>query len=306
LPIAKKRLAGGRALHGWLKANNYDVVNTHSSTDSWLAALALACLGRPFPMVRTRHISAAVPTDPLTRWLYSRATARIVTTGEALRRQLIETNGFSAERIVSVPTGIDTSRFRPGDSSAARAQLGLPRNAPLIGIVATLRSWKGHAYLVEALGSLPSDVRLVIVGAGPGWEPLHEQVAALGLRERVIFAGDQRDVVPWLQAFDLFALPSYANEGVPQAILQAMACERPVVTTSVGAISEAVAEGVSGVFVPPRDSAALARAIKTLLADAPLRNRFGAAARKRVLERHSMERMLDAMEAVFCAVAAVR
>jgi len=66
LPIARKRIAGGAALYRWLKANPHDVLNAHSSTDSWLAALALSCLGRPFPMVRTRHISAPVPTDPLT------------------------------------------------------------------------------------------------------------------------------------------------------------------------------------------------------------------------------------------------
>jgi len=102
LPIAKKRLAGLRALRRWLAENRCDVLSTHSSTDSWLAALATE--GKQVPIVRTRHISAPVPRNVLTRWLYHRA-ARIVTTGEALKRELIERTGVSAERIESVPTG---------------------------------------------------------------------------------------------------------------------------------------------------------------------------------------------------------
>ncbi len=104
LPIARKRPLGVKVLAEWLKRNPCDVLSAHSSTDSWLAALALLVLGRPVRMVRTRHISAPVPRNMLSRWLYTRATARIVTAGESLRRELIERNHFAAERIDSVPT----------------------------------------------------------------------------------------------------------------------------------------------------------------------------------------------------------
>ncbi len=181
LPIAAKRLAGVKALAGWFRRNHSDVVSTHSSTDAWLSALALAALGRPFPMVRTRHISAPVPRNPLSRWLYTRATARIVTAGESLRKELIERNGFPAARIESVPTGVDAERFRPGDKLAARNALHLPPSKTLIGIVATLRSWKGHRFLVEAVAGLPEAVGLVIVGDGPQREPLQKLVREAGL-----------------------------------------------------------------------------------------------------------------------------
>jgi glycosyltransferase involved in cell wall biosynthesis len=303
LPIAKKRLAGLRALYRWFDANRCDAINTHSSTDAWLTALALRALGARCPIVRTRHISAPVPTGRLTRWLYERATRRIVTTGDALKRQLVEANGFSDARIVSIPTGIDVGCFRPGDPAAARRLLKLPLDRHLIGIVATLRSWKGHAYLVEALAALPGDVVLVIVGSGPGWDPLHAQVKQLGLESRVVFAGEQREVLPWLQALDVFALPSYANEGVPQAILQALACQVPVVATSVGAIPEALEDGVNGLMIAPRDVGALSAAIERLLGDRALAARLAAAGRERVLARHSRETMLDRMERVFLEVA---
>src|SRR6185436_4064937 len=126
LPIEKKRWRGLRALAAWLRANRSDVVNTHSSTDSWLAALALRFAGSPVPIVRTRHISARVPRGPLSRWLYMGAAARVVTTGEALKRALVDHNGFSESRIESVPTGIDAGRFRPGERKASRARFGLP------------------------------------------------------------------------------------------------------------------------------------------------------------------------------------
>jgi len=303
LPIGRKRLAGLRALQAWFRANPRDVVNTHSSTDSWLTALALLVLGRPCPVVRTRHISAAVAKGRLSGWLYGRATNRIVTTGESLREQLIRDNGLAADRIVSVPTGVDAALFRPGDALVARLALQLPADRRLVGIIATLRSWKGHSYLVEALAQLPEDVSLVIVGQGPGWDPLHSQVADLGLQARVIFAGDQRDVVPWFQALDVFALPSYANEGVPQAILQAMACARPIVSTAVGAIPEVLEDGVNGLVVPTRDPAALAQAIGRLLTDSDLARRLARAGRERVLARHSREAMLDRMEQLFLEVA---
>jgi glycosyltransferase involved in cell wall biosynthesis len=143
LPIGRKRPTGVKVLYGWLKRNRCDVVCTHSSTDAWLSALALLAMGRPIPMVRTRHISAPVGTNAPTRWLYTRGTARIVTTGEALKKELIERNGFPAARIDSVPTGIDAGRFRPGNAASARAALGLPVGGMLVGIVATLRDWKG-------------------------------------------------------------------------------------------------------------------------------------------------------------------
>lgn len=306
LPIDRKRPRGLRALAAWLRANPSDVVSTHSSTDSWLAALTLAILGRPMPMVRTRHISAPVPRGPLSRWLYMRAAARVVTTGEALKRQLVEQNGFAESRIESVPTGIDAGRFRPGERKASRAKFGLPQDKTLVGIVATLRSWKGHAVLLEAMALLPPDIDLVIVGDGPQRAALEQQIAALDLRGRVRMQGQQADVLPWLRALDIFALPSYANEGVPQALVQAMLVELACVTTPVGGIPELADHDRTALLVPPRDARALAAAIERLAVDAGLRRELGEAARKHCVEGYAYERMLDRMEAIYRDVCGVR
>jgi glycosyltransferase involved in cell wall biosynthesis len=304
LPIARKGARGLLALRRLLAERRPDVVNTHSSTDSWLAALAAATLRRAPPLVRTRHISAPIPRNAGSRWLYGRATAHVVTTGERLREQVMHEAALPAGRVSSVPTGVDLERFAPGDRSAARAALGLPREAFAIGIVATLRSWKGHRYLVDALaGARRPGWLLLIVGDGPGAANLRAQVAALGIEKQVHMPGNQDDVVPWLQALDAFALPSYANEGVPQAIMQAMACGVPVVSTAVGAIGELVRDGDTGLVVPPQDAAALGDALARLADDAALRARLARRGREHVQAHFARGRMLERMEAVFLSAA---
>lgn len=306
IPIGRKGPAGIAAMRSLLQERRFDVVNTHSSTDTWLTALSRTGMLDAPPIVRTRHISAPVPKNLPTRWLYTQATARIVTTGERLRKMVIDETGVPADRVVSVPTGIDLERFRSGgDRAAARAQLGLPASSQLVGIVATLRSWKGHRYLLEAIAaSARNDIHLVIVGDGPQRESLEKRAAELGIAGRVRFAGNQDDVAPWLAAFDLFCLPSYANEGVPQALMQAMACGLAVVTTPVGSIDEIVADGETGVLVPPEDAARLGAAIERLLGDDDLRRAIGRRAAARARERFGERRMVEAMLAVFRQAAA--
>ncbi len=305
IPIGRKKIAGVMALRHWLATNPVDVLNTHSSTDTWLAALACLTLGRKAPpLVRTRHISAAIPNNATTRWLYTRATKHIVTTGEALRRQLVRDNGYPAEMITSVPTGIDTQRFAPGDKHAARANLGLDPDGHYIGIVATLRSWKGHLFLIEAFHSLAAqDWQLLIVGEGPMREPIEAKIRELGLERRVRLVGQQDRPEEWMRTLDIFCLPSYANEGVPQAILQAMLTGLPIVTTPVGAITEAVRDGESAIVVAPKDGDALAIALRRLIDEPELAKRLGDSARLKAAASFSREAMLDRMGRIFDAVA---
>jgi glycosyltransferase involved in cell wall biosynthesis len=291
------------ALSRLLKAFEPHVVVTHSSSDSWLAALATRLPGSRTAIVRTRHLSTPVAGGLLNRWLYGRAPARVVTTGETIRDQLIKTLDLNPGAIVSIPTGADMSRFRPGDRAAARARIGIDGPAPLVGIVATLRSWKGHRFLISAMDDPRlAHARLVIVGAGPQERVLREQAAPFG--SRISFAGQQDDVAPWLHAFDVFALPSTGNEGVPQALVQAMACGLPVVTTAVGAIPELVRAGETGLLVPAGNTQALADAIAALLTDERLAARLAAAGREFVRGRFTATAMLDKMEEIFRAAAA--
>ncbi|MCB4360177.1 glycosyltransferase family 4 protein [Quatrionicoccus australiensis] len=313
LPIARKRLPALWAMLKWLlrEGRGIDVINSHSSTDSWLVALACTLLPDAPPIVRTRHVSSPVNTSAQTRWLYQRAVAHVVTTGEALRQQLQRDNGFRADSMTSVPTGIDLARFTPLPAdqvkAAHRAMLGLPAG-PVLGILATLRNWKGHAYLLDAFASLASDFpewSLLVVGDGPQRKNLEAQAARLALSERVRFVGNRDDPEQWFKAMDIFVLPSYGDEGVPQSIMQAMASALPVISTPVGAIPEVVEPDLTGLLVATRDSLAIAAALRCLMCDERLREGLGQTGRTRAQARFGIDNMLDRMETIFRAHARV-
>lgn len=300
LPIGRKNLKGLFALRRWLKTEDVDVINTHSSTDSWLSSLARIGLPKPPAIVRTRHISPPISNNVTTRWLYTRGTDFIVTTGERLRETLIRDNRFPAERILSVPTGIDPRKFAPGDKMAAREQLGLPAEKTIIGIVATIRSWKGHVYLVEAIAKLNRpDILLLMVGDGPNRHNVERAVETFALQNQVYWAGNQENVADWLRAMDLFVLPSYANEGVPQSILQAMFCHLPVIGTPVGSVDEIVKDEKTGLMTVPQDANRLHDSIARML-DAPeLCSQLADAGHQLVTSEYTLNGMVARMESIF-------
>jgi glycosyltransferase involved in cell wall biosynthesis len=188
--------------------------------------------------------------------------------------------------------------------------LGLDADTFAVGIVATLRSWKGHRYLIDAVTEMhrasQRDIKLVIVGDGPQRQALESQVRSSGLEQLVDMRGNQNDVIPYLHGFDCFALPSYANEGVPQAILQAMGCGVPVVTTDAGAIGEVAQHQHTALVVAREDSGALAAALQEVMQHPAKALQRAHKARALVESRHSLSCMLDGMEQVFTAASAVR
>jgi glycosyltransferase involved in cell wall biosynthesis len=189
-----------------------------------------------------------------------------------------------------------------------RAQCGVD-GRPAVGIVATLRDWKGHDDLLDAWLLLRERVpgwQLLVIGDGPRRAHLEGRVAALGLAHDVRFTGNQDDVPAWFACAAIATLPSYGDEGVPQSLMQAAACGLPAVTTPIGAIKEAVVDGQTGLLVAPRSPPALAAALERLMTDADLRARMGAAAHAYAQANFGIDRMLDAMEAVFARVAGGR
>jgi glycosyltransferase involved in cell wall biosynthesis len=301
LPIFRRTPRAMIGLARTLHELRPDVINTHSSTDAWLVSL-LSLLGRTkAPQVRTRHISAAPTATITSRWLYGVAPSCVVTTGELIRRQVIAV-GARPERVVAIPTGIDPRRFGPGDRLAERQRLGVDGRR-CIGIVANVRRFKGHRHVLEAVRGLdPEDWQLVVVGDGPSRPELEGLVDSWQIRDRVRFVGDQADVAPWLRAMDLFTLPSIANEGVPQALLQAMMTGLPCINTSAGAIPDVARDGINALVIPPSDPAALEAAVRRLGSEPATAARLGEAARTWALSHATIDGMLDRMERVFRCV----
>ena len=234
-----------------------DILNTHSSLDSWVGTLAWRSLRNRPLLVRTRHLSTLVRDNRPTRWLYQ-TPAAIITTGKVTKDLLIERLGVPARRIFSIPTGVELAEFAPQEKSRELlAQLQIPADAFIFGCVAVLRSWKGHLDLLEAFHEiLQQGARafLLLVGEGPYRVVIEEKIAQLGVQHRVRLAGFRDQVAPWFALMDVKVLASYANEGVPQSLLQALAMARPVVGTTVGGIPEVIVDAETGLLVPPRDT----------------------------------------------------
>ena len=301
LPIEKKRPSALLAMKRFLSENNFDVINTHSSTDSWLVSLCLAWKSKRPGIVRTRHLSTKVHNNKSSLWLYQKGNDYLITTGEKLRQTLHTDNGVPLEKMKSVPTGIDESRFKPAaNKNSAREELSIPSDKIIVGILATLRDWKGHEYLLDALASLETDnYHLLMIGDGPYRPSIESKIKQLSMSDKVSMVGNQDDVVPWLQVLDIFALPSYGNEGVPQSIMQAMLCQLPIISTNVGSILEVLIPEKNGFCVKTKDATTLAAALKTLMEDESLRNQFGEFSRQYALENCTLNQMVDDMEAIF-------
>jgi glycosyltransferase involved in cell wall biosynthesis len=183
--------------------------------------------------------------------------------------------------------GVDHAALRRlGDSAGVRQELGLPEEAPLVCTVANFRPSKGHSVLIRAATRVRQaipEVRFVLVGLGPLESQIRRQARELDLDGTVVFAGARDDAPRVAGACDLFALPSL-HEGLAIALIEAMALGRPAVVTRAGGLTEVVEDGKQGLVVDPGNSQTLADAIITLLQDAALRKRFGAAGRLRAAD----------------------
>lgn len=299
LPLRRKNLSNLLQLRRWLASHDVDVVNSHNSADTWLVALAALTLKNPPPLVRTRHASGKPRNNRTTRWLFAKACAHVVTTGEALRHQLVEI-GVPLDHSTSVPSGVDTARFKPGDKQAARAHCGLSQHDFWLGVVSHLRPNKGHSVLLKALAAIDMpQIKLAIVGEGPHRATLEQEILTLGLQDRVVMAGHRSDPQAWFPAFDIALSPSHDMEGVPQGVLQSLASRIATIATDAGGTGDAVIDGKTGLLVAQQDAVALKNAVLTLWQDEALRERLAQQGYDYLNSHFTRECMLRDMERVF-------
>ncbi len=187
-----------------------------------------------------------------------------------------------------VHNGIDLDYFAP---AAPPADAALPADLGLAGhrvvtVLAALRDFKGIIYAIQAWPDVVArhpDARLLLVGSGSEEQSLRSEVARLGLEGSVVFAGMRSDIPEVLRGSEMTVLPSIYGENLPTVLMEAGGCERPVVASDVGGISDIVADGETGLLVPPRDTAGLSAAMLRLLDDPELAARLGRAGRERMV-----------------------
>lgn len=229
----------------------------------------------------------------LRRWL-GRAFDAVIGVSKDVDAQLRLLRIGRADRHHVVLNGVDPARFPPRSARAPGDPLRLVS-------VGRLSHVKGQDVLVDAMATaLKADptLALVLVGAGPTRAALEAQCATLGIAGRIQFAGAQQDVRPFLEAADLFVLPS-RSEGISVALLEAMAAGLPVVATRVGGTPEVMGPGSGGLLVEPERPDALAEAILTFSADRDLLAREGRAARSRVAAAFSLDNTVAAYTACY-------
>jgi len=275
------------------RSGGFSIMHLHTSRAHGLGRIASVLAPGPRVIVARRVIFP--PRGRVNRWLkYLHGIDNYIAVSYAVRDTLTAA-GVPGERIAVVPSGVDCDRFAGAVPAGLRASCCLPVSARLIGTVGHLEHGKGQQDLINAAALLASelpDVFFVLVGEGAGRAALEQQAASLGIGDRVIFTGFRTDVPAVLADLDLFAMPSHA-EGLCTAAVEAMAAGLPVIGTSVGGLVEVVADGQTGLLVPPKNPEALAGAIRRLMADEPVRRQMAAAARARAFDRFGVKNMVE-------------
>lgn len=286
-----------------------DVVHVHSGV--WAKAARAARAADVPRVIHTVH--GLLDQEPwhgpaLKRWAM-RHTDAVTTVSEPLRDYLVQRVGIPASRTHVLPNGIDTDRFSPGPRQAtARAWLGVPNDALLIGTVARLTAVKNQVLLLESFATIAHrhpTAHLVIIGEGELRAPLVARARAAGLADRVHFPGASQDVAPLYRALDVFVLCSTA-EGTSISMLEAMSSGVAIVGTAVGGTPHLLAHGDCGILVPSEHVARLSGAIDALLTAAPLRAAIGAAARARAVAHFDRRVMRSAFERLYRGIASER
>lgn len=299
-------LADARAIARLGRAAAGDaVLHCHRGKDHWTAQAARTLFRLRAPLVRTRHVVMPVRGHAANRWLLRR-TQRVVCVSEAVRAGYASLGPLLEGRLDLIrPGSVDLDRFRPargGEREWARAALNLAPDTRVAVLVGRLQRVKGQAGLIEAAEAVAARVPgsvFLLVGDGPDRDELARRASERGLEGRVRLLGRREDVPALLHACDLAVVASIGSEGFSRAALEAMASARPVVATGVGALPEIVADGETGLLVPPGDVGALAGAIGRVLAEPEFAARLGRAGRARAEREFSGEAWLAAHEHLY-------
>ncbi len=285
-----------------LVKHQIQIVHTHGSQDSWTASMAARLSSLRPIIIRTRHKSTPVSVSFRHDVLYRYLPHAVLTTGEAVRHQLITQNRLKPDAVFSIPTGVDMKKFQLEESCPkVKINLGIQMEQPVIGTVSFLRPEKGLDVLIDAVFLLQMEfpnICCVIVGTGNEHENLLARIRQKKLDERVILPGFRKDIPELLSAMDVFVLPSL-EEGMPQSLLQAMAMERAVVASSVGGVPEVIHDGQTGFLVSSNDPSALAEKVGMLLRDPERRRTFGMGGRRAIANDYSLDAMLTKTEQIY-------
>ena len=300
---APATLRQGLRLADFLRRENVSVVHCHDQYSNFFSTLSARRAGVPVVIASKRWLHWT-PVYRVANAIGFRAATRVLANSPLVARSLRTDDRLGANRVVVIPNFVDDAAFIAPDESIVagwRRELDLSEDAVVVGIVASLQAIKDHATLIRAVALLAPDwpaLRLVIVGEGSLIDELRSLASALGVGGIVRFAGLRPQHPSFHHLFDISALSS-TSEGFPNSLVEAMAAARPVVATRVGGVPDAVHDGENGLLVPPREPAAFAAAIATLLRDPQRATAMGLAGCKRAREEYAAPVVVGALEQLY-------
>lgn len=276
-----------------------DIVHLHTGRATWIGGIAARMA--ELPAITTRRMDRPVKRNWRTRWIYGSLVERAVAISSAVEACLRE-GGVPPERIVTIRSAIEPKDLVPAQGRAAvRAALEASSDDVVVLALGSLVQRKGLDILIEAVARLAArgiHPPVWIAGDGPEYSVLEKMCRTHGVEARVRFLGHRDDAADLIVACDVFVQPA-RREGLGVAALEAMALRRPVVASRVGGLAEAVADGRTGLLVPPGDAAALADALERLVQDGALRAELGRNGPARIADGFLAEQMVAAYEEVY-------
>ncbi len=309
--------AGIYKLCRFLQQHPVDLIHSHYSRDLWTIVPALALLAKTnkIPLVLTKHIGTGkAKRDWLHQFLYKRVDF-VIAISEIIRRNLIATHPISSNQVGVIHHGIDPLEFSLEIVSdrSLRSEWGFSGEDIVFGTIGRLQIGKGYLEFLEMAQRLSRQMpqaKFLIVGEATRGEPEQAELILRRIKEFeleavVKLAGFRKDIPRTLAAMDVFVFPSHA-EAFGMVVIEAMAARKPVIASNSDGILDMIIHEQNGILTPPREVEALTAACCRLAENSELRKRLGAAARQTAMEKFTVSRMLDELEAIYDRVRFLR
>ncbi len=297
-----RTLAEANRLARYIRKNAIQIVHAYGLYPNIFAVPVARLAGAPIVIASIRDCGDIL--KPWQRWLQRivcRLADCVLVNADAIRETLIS-QGYRSDNIAVIRNAIAQPKATPiEDAYGIREELGLTPSAPVVMVLSRLNRMKGVEYFLDAANIVAAklpETRFLIVGDGAIRQELQDRAASMGLAGKIVFTGFRTDVPRLLSQVSLSVLPSL-SEGLSNTLLESMAAGVPVVATWVGGNPEIIEDGVSGLLVPPRDSAKLANAMLAVLENPSLAASFSAAGKYRIAKVFSLERSIREVERLY-------
>ncbi|MHB8829690.1 MAG: glycosyltransferase family 4 protein [Syntrophales bacterium] len=302
-------------LYRIMKGQRIDIVHGQGGRAEFYARLAAGLAGAKYLSTVAMPVEG-YDVNAFRRFMYrmlDRFSERFVScflvVSSVLEKKMLQDHHIGRKKVVRIYNGIETDFYKPEElqrerRAEVRREYAVTEDEILIGAVGRLVWQKGFEYFIRAIPPVSQDTpkaRFILVGEGPLRQELETMAIAEGIRDRIIFAGYRSDVRDVLSAMDIVAVPSVL-EGFPMITLEAMAMAKPVVASAIDGIMEQIADGKEGLLVEPKNSSALAGAMKRLMQDHRNAVKLGIDARKRVVRDFTVQKMIAETLRIYEAV----